>query len=105
VSAQKRHLSAASHKLGMPLTRVSRKIAGLKGHLKTRQLEFSDALRGRVLGQLEKEKVMSKVHREGAEIHEFSTVHGFVSLARSGPLGALLPATHFRNGLSPGSSP
>jgi AcrR family transcriptional regulator len=49
------------------------------------------ALLGRVLDELVEEKAMSKKHREGAEIHVWSAVHGFASLARSGPLAELSP--------------
>lgn len=49
------------------------------------------ALLGRVLDELVEEKVMSKKHREGAEIHVWSAVHGFASLAHSGPLAELSP--------------
>lgn len=49
------------------------------------------ALLGRVLDELVEERVMSKKHREGAEIHVWSAVHGFASLAHSGPLAELGP--------------
>ncbi|MFN0252869.1 MAG: TetR/AcrR family transcriptional regulator [Kofleriaceae bacterium] len=49
------------------------------------------ALLGRVLDELVEEKVMSKKHRVGAEIHVWSAVHGFASLAHSGPLAELSP--------------
>lgn len=49
------------------------------------------ALLGRVLDELVEEKAMSKKHREGAEIHVWSAVHGFASLAHSGPLAELSP--------------
>jgi len=32
---------------------------------------------------------MSKKHREGAELHVWSAVHGFASLANNGPLAKL----------------
>jgi hypothetical protein len=38
------------------------------------------ALLGSVLDELVEEKLMSKKHREGAEIHVWSAVHGFASL-------------------------
>lgn len=47
------------------------------------------ALLGRVLDELVKEKAMSTKHREGAEIHVWSAVHGFASLVHSGPLAEL----------------
>jgi AcrR family transcriptional regulator len=47
------------------------------------------ALLGRVLDELVEEKAISKKHREGAEIHAWSAVHGFASLAHSGPLAEL----------------
>jgi AcrR family transcriptional regulator len=49
------------------------------------------ALLGGVLDELVEEKAMSKKHREGAEIHVWSTVHGFASLAHGGPLAELGP--------------
>lgn len=49
------------------------------------------ALLGLVLDELVEAKVMSKKQREGAEIHVWSTVHGFASLAHSGPLAELSP--------------
>lgn len=49
------------------------------------------ALLGRVLDELVEEKVISTEHREGAEIRVWSAVHGFASLANSGPLAALSP--------------
>lgn len=49
------------------------------------------ALLGGVLDELVEEKVMSKTHREGAEIHVWSAVHGFASLAQSGPLARFSP--------------
>ncbi len=49
------------------------------------------ALLGRVLDELVEEKEMSKKQREGAEIHVWSAVHGFASLAHSGPLAQLSP--------------
>ncbi len=48
-------------------------------------------LLGRVLDELVEEKAISKEHRVGAEIHVWSTVHGFASLAHSGPLAELSP--------------
>ncbi len=48
-------------------------------------------LLGRVLDELVEEKAMSKKHRQGAELHVWSAVHGFASLAQSGPLVALSP--------------
>lgn len=48
-------------------------------------------LLGQVLDELVDEKVMSKKHREGAEIHVWSAVHGFASLAHNGPLAELSP--------------
>ena len=47
------------------------------------------ALLGRVLDELVEEKAMSKNHREGAEVRVWSAVHGFASLAHSGPLAEL----------------
>lgn len=44
---------------------------------------------GRVLDELVKEKAISKKHRAGAEIRVWSAVHGFASLAHSGPLAEL----------------
>jgi AcrR family transcriptional regulator len=49
------------------------------------------ALLGRVLDELVEEKVMSKAHREGADIYVWSAVHGFASLAHNGPLAELSP--------------
>lgn len=49
------------------------------------------ALLGLVLDELVEEKVMSKNRRDGAEIHVWSAVHGFVSLAHNGPLAELDP--------------
>lgn len=49
------------------------------------------ALLGRVLDELVEDKVVSKKHREGAEIRVWSAVHGFASLAQSGPLTKLSP--------------
>lgn len=48
-------------------------------------------LLGHILDELVEEKVMSKKRRVGAEIHVWSTVHGFASLAHGGPLAALSP--------------
>jgi AcrR family transcriptional regulator len=47
------------------------------------------ALLGRVLDELVEEKAVSKKHREGAELHVWSAVHGFASLAQTGPLAEL----------------
>ncbi|MFO0554351.1 MAG: TetR/AcrR family transcriptional regulator [Polyangiaceae bacterium] len=47
------------------------------------------ALLGSVLDELVEEKVISKKHREGAELRVWSAVHGFASLAHSGPLAEL----------------
>lgn len=47
------------------------------------------ALLGRVLDELVEEEAMSKDHREGAEVRVWSAVHGFASLAHSGPLAEL----------------
>lgn len=47
------------------------------------------ALLSRVLDELVAEKAMSKKHRAGAEIHVWSAMHGFASLAHSGPLAKL----------------
>lgn len=49
------------------------------------------ALLGRALDELVEEKAMSKQRREGAEIHVWSAVHGFASLAQGGPLAKLSP--------------
>ncbi|MFO0599864.1 MAG: TetR/AcrR family transcriptional regulator [Myxococcaceae bacterium] len=49
------------------------------------------ALLGQVLDELVDDQVMSKTHRTGAELHVWSAVHGFASLAHSGPLTALGP--------------
>jgi hypothetical protein len=49
------------------------------------------ALLGGVLDELVEEKAISTKHRAGAEIRVWSTVHGFASLAQSGPLAALSP--------------
>ena len=49
------------------------------------------ALLGRALDELVEEKAMSKQRREGAEIHVWSAVHGFASLAHGGPLAKLSP--------------
>lgn len=49
------------------------------------------ALLGCVLDELVEDKVVSKKHREGAEIRVWSAVHGFASLAQSGPLTKLSP--------------
>lgn len=48
---------------------------------------------GRVLDDLVEAKVMPETRREGAEIHVWSAVHGFVSLTHSGPLAELSPKT------------
>lgn len=49
------------------------------------------ALLGRVLDELVEAKAISNKHREGAEIHVWSAVHGFASLVHSGPLAELGP--------------
>lgn len=49
------------------------------------------ALLGRVLDELVEEKLMSTKRREGAEVRVWSAVHGFASLAHSGPLAELSP--------------
>lgn len=49
------------------------------------------ALLGQVLDELVAAKVIPKKHREGAEIQVWSAVHGFASLAHSGPLAELSP--------------
>ena len=47
------------------------------------------ALLALLLDELVEEKRMSKEHREGAEVHVWSAMHGFASLAQSGPLAEL----------------
>lgn len=47
------------------------------------------ALLGGVLDELVEEKAISKEYREGAEVRVWSAVHGFASLAHSGPLADL----------------
>lgn len=47
------------------------------------------ALLGRVLDELVEEQAMSAKCREGAELLVWSAVHGFASLAHSGPLAGL----------------
>ena len=49
------------------------------------------ALLGRALDELVEERAMSMKHREGAEIHVWSAVHGFASLAHSGLLAQRSP--------------
>lgn len=49
------------------------------------------ALLGRVLDELVEERALSRPHRAGAELHVWSAVHGFASLAHTGPLAALSP--------------
>ena len=48
-------------------------------------------LLGHALDELVAEKVVSKQRRERSEIHVWSTVHGFASLIRNGPLAELTP--------------
>ena len=47
------------------------------------------ALLGQLLDELVEEKVVPKKHREGAEVHVWAAVHGFASLAQTGPLARL----------------
>lgn len=49
------------------------------------------AILGHVLDELVEEEATSKARREGAEVHVWSAVHGFASLAHSGPLAELSP--------------
>lgn len=48
-------------------------------------------LLGRVLDALVEEQTISKQHRAGAEVHVWSAVHGFASLAQGGPLAQFSP--------------